>query len=662
MNSIQTVLDPLSGPMPARNRRRNPFWRFRRLLFVMVLMAVVGAGTVLYVFSQTELPEDRVAELAQTSYLCTAEVTFDCGPDNATAQLSVGGEDREVVTYADLPPQLIAAVVATEDQDFFTHQGIDPRGISRAAYQYFFGSGVVQGGSTITQQYVKLAFNDEDETLTRKAREAIRAIKLEQELAEECDQLPEAERVVMDGVFNAEQCAKQEILIRYLNRAYFGRGASGVQSAAQAYFGKDVGEVTVAESAFLAGLLRNPNGADPEIEPEEANRRRTVSLELMAEAGYLTPAEAQEAAAEAWLVEPRRNREGLGEVEGAEWGSEYFVEEVRLQIDELFPNGEIYTRGLRVYTTLNQDLQRAAYESAHAPKVEDLETRDFPEMGPLFLDPNNPDDPDAAIVSIDHDGRVVAMVGGTDFEESEFNLATSSGTAGRQPGSTFKTLGLALAVEQDISLMSYYPAIPGVTRVGPPCSDGNGQPWQVTGGSSARYRYRDLVDALRWSSNVVFAQLVVQLTPNALADFATEMGVTSDLKDPLANGTSTAPCSLILGGKGVPVIDMAAVYSVFERDGQRLDPVLIERVEDSEGNVLCWYPVNGECSPTDGVRVPVPVIAESTAHQVNYAMTQVVGGGTGRRANIGDHGHRYPHPVGWRALAVHGVPAQHVAL
>ena len=221
MNSIQDVLDPLSGPIAMRNRRRNPIWRFRRFLFVLVLMGVVGAGAVLYVFSQTQLPEDRFDEIALTSYLCTAEVTVDCGPETATAQLSTAGEDRELASWEDFPEHLIQAVVATEDQDFFEHQGVDPRGISRAAYQYFFGDGPIQGGSTITQQYVKLAFDDEDETLTRKSREAIRAIKLEQELIQECNDKPDL------GGIDTKQCAKQEILTRYLNRAYFGRGCVG---------------------------------------------------------------------------------------------------------------------------------------------------------------------------------------------------------------------------------------------------------------------------------------------------------------------------------------------------------------------------------------------------------------------------------------------------
>ena len=622
MNSLQRAIDPLSGPGTPRNRRRNPFWRFRRFLFAIALLIVGGIGAILYAFGQTELPEDQFESIAQTSFLCTAEVTADCGPDNATVLLSTAGEDREVITYDQLPQSLIDAVVATEDQDFFTHQGVDPRGITRAAYQFIRQEGVTQGGSTITQQYVKLAFNDADRDLSRKVREAIRAIKLEQELARECSGRGDL------GDKTPEQCAKEEILTRYLNRAYFGRGASGVQAAARAYFGKDVGALDVPESAFIAGLLRNPNGADPARDPEEANWRRTTSLQLMLEAEYITLEEANAANEAPWNVIPPPDREGLGDVKNAEWGTEYFVEEVRKQLDVLYPNGELYSNGIRVYTTLDPALQAAAWRAAHEPKPdEDLEARGRPQLGPTFLDPNNPNDPAAALVSLDDRGRVIAMLGGTDFENDEFNLATSSGGVGRQPGSTFKTIGLALAIEQGISARSLYPAVPGVTRVGGLCSDADG-PWQVTGGSSGQYRYRDLIDALTWSSNVVFAQLVVDIRPDLLASLAQDLGVTADLNQP---DTGTPPCSLILGSKEVPVIDMAGVYSVFERGGGQLDPVLIERIENVDGEVVCWYPVNGICAEGPD-RQADQVLDPSTAHQVNYALVQNANEGTGRAA------------------------------
>ena len=634
MTSVQRAFDPLSGPHRGRNRRRNPLWRFRRLFFIVGLLGVGAVGAVLYVFSHTELPEDQFEEIAQSSYLCTAEVTDNCGPDNATATLASPGEDRKLVTYSELPQNLIDAVVATEDQSFFTHRGVDPKGITRAAYQYLRGQGVVQGGSTITQQYVKLAFKDKERTLDRKAREAMRAIKLEQDLAEECSHNPE-----MLGDNTPQQCAKETILERYLNRAYFGRGASGVSAAARTYFGVEVGQLTVSQSAFIAGLLRNPNGAEPSAHPEEAERRRVTTIKLMADAGYITPEEADAATKEPVAYKDKVNREGLGEVQGAKYGSEYFVEEVRQQLDLIYPNGEIYTKGLRVYTTLDQKKQEEAYKTVYEPFAEDPK-RDLQDMGPLTLKPEE-GDPAAAIVTLDAEGRVKAMVGGKNFAESEFNLATSKGSDARQAGSTFKPFALATAIEQGMSAKSFFPANPGTLEIGGRCSD-NGKPWKVSGGGNAQTHYRDLIDALTVSSNVVFAELVDEIGPDELRDTAKEMGITSSLQGGTGEGAFT-PCSLVLGSQGVPVIDMASAYSTFARQGIRKDPVLIERVVENDGTV-CWYPVDGTCTAELSEDAPAPerpgteAIKPETARQVNYALTQVVAKGTGKRAGLGkDH-------------------------
>ncbi len=631
MTSVQRAFDPLSGPHRGRNRRRNPVWRFRRLFFILGLLAVGAVGAVLYVFSHTELPEDEFQDIAQSSYLCTAEVTDDdCGPENATATLASPGEDRKVVSYVELPPNLINAVVATEDQSFFTHRGVDPKGITRAAYQYLRGQGVVQGGSTITQQYVKLAFKDKERTLDRKAREAMRAIKLEQDLAEECSHKPDL------GDKTPQQCAKETILERYLNRAYFGRGASGVSAAARTYFDVEVDQLTVSQSAFIAGLLRNPNGAEPSTHPEEAERRRVTTIKLMADGGYITPEEADAATKEPVAYKEKVVREGLGEVNGAKYGSEYFVEEVRQQLDELYPDGEIYTKGLRVYTTLDQKKQEEAYKTVYEGFDEDPK-RDLQDMGKLTLKPEE-GDPAAAIVTLDGEGRVKAMVGGKNFAESEFNLATSKGSDARQAGSTFKPFALATAIEQGMSAKSYFPANPGTLEIGGRCSD-NGKPWKVTGGANAQTRYRDLIDALTVSSNIVFAELVDEIGPDELRDTAKKMGITSPLQGGTGDGLFT-PCSLVLGSQGVPVIDMASAYSTFAREGLQKDPVLIERVVENDGTV-CWYPVKGECTARLSGDAPAPerpgqeAIKPQTARQVNYALTQVVAKGTGKRASLG---------------------------
>ena len=373
----------LSGPGKARNRRRNPLWRFRRFLF---LLALLGLGTLIggiAVLSKEQLkPLAQLDSYSQTSYLCMADVASGCGPENAAAQFSAG-EDREIVTYDQMPQVMIDAVVATEDGDFFEHKGVDPYGIVRALYRDIRNEGVTQGGSTITQQLVKIEQLSNERSLTRKLKEATLAIKLERELE------------------------KEEILTRYLNIIYFGRGAYGIQAASQAYFGKDVEQLDLADSALLAGLIRAPSTADPGKDPDEATRRRATTLALMLDAGVITPVQADEANARDWSsVGAGPSREGLGRVSGA-LGSEYFVEAVRQQLERIegLPEGGAYTSGYRIYTTLDPGLQTAAYTTVRDEGL------------------GVPGEAAASIVAVDEKGFVRAMMGGIDFDVSQVNLA-----------------------------------------------------------------------------------------------------------------------------------------------------------------------------------------------------------------------------------------------
>ncbi|MEZ5341140.1 MAG: transglycosylase domain-containing protein [Acidimicrobiales bacterium] len=571
----------LRGPGKVPNRRWNPLWRFRRVLFLLGLLGLVAVVGGIAYLAQEPLPADDFAALAQTTYVCTAEVTADCGPQNATAQLSAG-EDREIIAYADIPQVMIDATVATEDKDFFNHVGIDPLGIARALYRDVRSDGATQGGSTITQQYVKNTFLTSDRTFERKLREATLAVKLEQQLT------------------------KEEILERYLNRIYLGRGAYGVQAASEAYFGKPATQLDLADAAFLAGLIRSPGTADPAKDPVEATRRRSTTLVRMVDEGYISQAQADEANQRDWSgVRPPQDRTGLGEIRGAVFGTEYFVEAVRQELAVLYPDGVWYTSGLRVYTTLNPDLQQAAYTTV----VNEL---------PADTDPS------ASIVALDSKGQVVAMMGGKDFDVSQVNLAlgANGGGSGRQPGSSFKPIVLADAIGQGISAKSLYAAPSSITLAGA----NDGADWTVSGGGSAS-GYRDLVDGLRVSSNVVYAQLMIDVGPASVVDLARSLGVTADL---------SAVNSLVLGGEEVSVLDMAAAYSTLSNQGVRYAPVMIERIENSSGDVVCWYPVNGQCTEGPG-RTPTDpnAIDPAVARQVNFALQEVVESGTGTAAQFG---------------------------
>ena len=224
------------GRRPTRSKR-NVLWRFRRSLFLAGLLVVAGFAGAGFVLSQVELPPET--PLRQTTFVCAADVNTGCNESNAMASLSAE-EDRINVTLDEVSPRLIEAIVAAEDRDFFSHQGIDPIGITRAALSDFRGSESQQGGSTITQQYVKNVYLTSERTITRKLKEAVLAVKLERELE------------------------KDEILERYLNTIYFGRGAYGVQAASRADFNRDASDLELYQAAYLAGLIRAPESARSE--------------------------------------------------------------------------------------------------------------------------------------------------------------------------------------------------------------------------------------------------------------------------------------------------------------------------------------------------------------------------------------------------------------
>jgi penicillin-binding protein 1A len=571
---MQRAVRRQEGRRRRRTRRSFP-WRHRRALYLVVLALLAtttGAGAVL---SRIPLPEDDAP--SQTSYVCAADVAAECGPDNALASFSAE-QDRYLVDYDDVPRVLVDAVVAAEDRDFFSHSGLDPTGVARAIWQDVRGRGVLQGGSTITQQYVKNAYLTHERTFVRKLREAVLAVKLERQLT------------------------KEEILERYLNTIYFGRGAYGVAAAARAYFGHDLTKMELHEAAYLAALIRAPETADVFYGSDRAEatfRLRSVLNAMVEE--RMVDAEAAAAAAampfERYVV-GRRERTGQGPVRNdGECGTRYFVDHVRqtLLADPRFGAG-IFTQGLRIYTSLDPARQCLAWRTLYQDTL---------------VDPAA--DPAASLVSVDHLGRVVAMVGGRDYASSQVNLALGrqGGGSGRQPGSAFKPFALAAAVQAGISPLSRFPAPDKVTIPG--ADDGND--WVVgnyaDGGGSAAL---DLLDATKESSNTVFAQLMTELGPERVADLARQMGVTADLP---------AVPALVLGVAEVSVLDMASAFSTLANRGWHVTPQAIVRIEDAEGHTV-WEP------PLDSRQV----LREQEADQVTAALRGVIAEGTGTRAEI----------------------------
>jgi penicillin-binding protein 1A len=561
-------------------KRRSFLWRWRRGFFAVGLLLVASMAGTGFVLAQIELPPARIPQL--TSFICTSEVTEpeSCSQDNATAVL-YAEQNRVDVTLEEMPEVLVAAVLAAEDRDFFDHRGVDPTGIARAAYRDIRGDAVQQGGSTITQQYVKLVYLTTERTITRKIKEAVLAVKLEQELE------------------------KEEILERYLNLVYFGRGAYGVGTAARAYFGKDVSELDLAEAAYLAGLIRAPEAADATRDPETATFRRQTVLDAMLEEGMIDQAAHDAADAEPWVegdtVLPRTERQGLGDVRGDEYGTTYFIEHVRqvLRDEYGFTDDQIYGGGLRIYTTLDHSAQQAAWNAVTS-------TLDRPD------DPATPElegDPNAAIVAID-DGYVRAMMGGRDFDANEFNYASGSGGAGRQPGSSMKPIVLATALQQGISLQSRFDS-PGQLII--PRANA-GEDWEVNNYGGTEQGVMSLVDATRVSSNTAYAQLVMEVGPDDVVALANRLGIDRQL-DPYN--------SIVLGTEEVSPLEMTEAYSTFANGGEHVEPLVITRVEYPDGRVFV--------PPQPRERV----LEEDVTAQLSYALRGVVERGTAQSARLG---------------------------
>ena len=550
------------APVQGTGRRRSFFWRYRRVWFLLGILTVTALAGVAWVLTQIPLPPE--APQAQTTIL------YDAGG----AQLATlpGVENRYPVTLDQVPPVLVNAVVSAEDRNFFKHGGIDPLTILRATFEDVRHKGINQGGSTITQQYVKNAYVGREYTLWRKIREAVISVKLERKLS------------------------KQQILERYLNTIYFGRGAYGVEAAAKAYFNKDVGDLGLKESAYLAGLIREPSNGDVVDNPVEAHDLRFIVLQAMVSTKAITAQEANDVEAIPLMdyVAPKptaATAESTITVKGA--GAEYFVSYVQHELFKMYPEDQVLRGGMRVYTTLDPTAQRQAYDAVY---------------GLL----NQGGDPSGALVSLDNDGHVVAMVGGRDWSASQVNLAvgTDGGGGGRQAGSTFKPFALAEAASENISLDSAPYA--GPAKIILPKAD-NGQDWEVNNYEGASYGKISLIDATAGSVNTIFAQLVVALGPQNVVNMAHRMGVTSDL----------APnASIALGTGNVSVLEMADAYLTLQRGGLQVQPRVIRQIKQNNSVLVDDRPVTNR------------VLDRSITDKVNYALQQVVDRGSGTGAAI----------------------------
>ena len=531
----------------------------------------VAAATLIYgPVPVGELPEERPTIEAVPS------VVFD---NNGEQIALFRGFDRTVdVTPDQIPDVMINAIVAIEDQRFWEHAGVDYEGIGRAARTNLEEGEVAQGGSTITQQYIKNVYLTREQTLERKLEEALLAIELEKQLS------------------------KEEILFGYLTTSYFGDGAYGIGGAAEVYFNKPVAELDISESAFLAGLVQAPTRLSPRNDLEAAEKRRRLVLQAMADQGYISAEDHQrEAARQLWFAEDGDRPDGLVTViaprppKGAS-DHPFFVDWVEADLLERFGPDLVYRGGLTIETTIDPRLQAEA-EKAVAARLENTE---YPvEMSLVSIEPST--------------GHVVAMVGGRDYGFSQVNLATG-GSTGFQPGSSFKPIVLAAAFNMGTGPETTYPA-PGSWSM-PGCG---GDQCTISNYDYASRGNITLRDAMRASVNTVFAQLVIDVTIEDTVTLGRKLGL--DRLDPDRNYGA----SLSLGAAESSPLEMASAYGTFANRGVRAEPTGILRVIDADGNVLL------DNRNPQGVEVLEPIVADN----VTDVLVGVVQNGTGKRAQIG---------------------------
>ncbi|MDQ3982411.1 MAG: transglycosylase domain-containing protein, partial [Actinomycetota bacterium] len=566
----------------------------RRRLVVLVLAATLAAGCAQLRDLPTLQPKDLEFELAQSSKIFDAK-----GRLIATLHR---GQNRTNVTLEQIPQHVEDAVISIEDQRFYEHDGVDLKAIFRAALANAASGDIEQGGSTITQQYVKNVIIAPGEiaerTLDRKLQEAALARQIEQELS------------------------KEEILERYLNTVYFGQGAYGVQAASKVFFGKSVWRLTLREGALLAALIRAPEDYDPFRRGKAAKRRRNVVLRQMASLGHVERAKADEAAAKGLALQPVREKD--------EYPAPYFVDYVQ-RILTYHPDFDflgkttaqrtkrLFTGGLRIYTTVDLEMQAAAEEAVR-------ETLPYPS------------DPHGSLVALEPDtGYVRAMVGGRDWfappkkdRYAKLNLAIVAepdlgrvkipGTkrylhqapgTGRQAGSAFKPFALAAAIDNGVPLSKRYDGS------GPLVIEGvdNGGDYTVQNYEGGQFGEITLLEATVNSVNVVYAQLVEEIGEDPVVDVAERLGIQTPLQPYF---------SAVLGTNEVNPLGMAAAFGTLANLGDYHPPVAITRIVDSskEQNREIYK------DDTDSVEV----LDEGAAYLTTSALQEVVRRGTGTAA------------------------------
>jgi 1A family penicillin-binding protein len=527
----------------------------RRLSYgAAVAMLVALVATVWFVGSVLSDVPDREA-LRGVGSMAQATTLLDAKDQHA---FTIFREQRIDVPLSRISKNLVQAILAIEDQRFYDHRGIDVVRVAGAALNNVVEGRFAQGGSTLTQQLARQSFLTPEKTLRRKVTEIFVAARLER------------------------QFSKDEILAMYLNKVYFGDGLYGVEAASLGYFGKHASEVSVAEAALLAGLVKAPSAYAPTVSVDRAKARRNLVLQAMRDEKMI-----DRVVYELAMAEPITLDDGLrrGEAYG-----QYFKEEVRRFLVQRFGWERVYQGGLKVFTTVNLDMQRAA-EAEVGRAIVEIEKRQGTRKT------TGTESLQAALVALDpHSGEVRAMVGGRDFAQSSFNRATQ---AKRQPGSAFKPFVYAAALERGFSPATLIENldVPIMTLQGAWVPED-----EHLDSPSITMRM-----ALRTSSNRAAVQMLQEVGIPITVEYAQKMGV----------GSVPSVPSLALGSGEVTLLSMTSAFSTFANDGLVPSPVLVRRVEAADGEVLFL-----------NEQVQQRAISEATAFQMAEMLADVVNSGT----------------------------------
>ena len=492
------------------------------LFCVAVLVFQAASLGYMYVYAHTELP--KIPPLPRTSFVLTE--------DGEVLAALHGPVDRTPVSIEDLPSYLVHAVIAAEDEGFYREGGISVSGILRAALVNLKERNLTQGGSTITQQFVKNRITGSEVSFGRKIREAILAQKL------------------------ARRYPKDTILEHYLNSVYLGEGAYGIQAAARRYFGIDAADLTLNQAATLAGIIPAPERFDPLDHPVVARARRDLVLERMAELGFISEQRAELVASlPVWTdPEPDRPRRGVG----------YFLADVARFVQRRFGVKRTFEGGLRITATIDLDMQEAARAAVRA-----------------YLP--RPSDPDAALVAIDtREGYVRAIYGGRNYRAQPFDLATQGR---RQTGSAAKVFTLVAAIERGIPLSSMWSGPGTIVIRDPRCRGPGGMPWVVSNYSDSGVGTMTLVDATVYSVNTIYAQLVTKVGPDAVVEVAHRLGIDTPM---------TPVCSVTLGSQSVTPLEMTSAFATLASGGIYHEPLVVSSVRTPAGRELLRRDPDGE--------------------------------------------------------------------